>query len=253
MTSSIIGSSNKAVKKVLIVLFWLALWQLLYIIIRQDLYLPSPVSVFVRLHELIMQAAFWQSVGYSFCRVLAGLALSIVVGVTTGILASLNRHVYDLMNPMVTAIKATPVMSFIILTLVWFSSSQVPIFICFLMCFPIIWTNVVEGVRNVDAKLLEMAKVFKASFSLVIRRIYLPSILPYFIAACLTSFGLGWKVSVAAEVLSHPAYAIGSNLYSAKAYLDSTGLFAWTFVVIVLSIIFESIFALFTSKAMRAK
>ena len=133
MTSSIIGSSNKAVKKVLIVLFWLALWQLLYIIIRQDLYLPSPVSVFVRLHELIMQAAFWQSVGYSFCRVLAGLALSIVVGVTTGILASLNRHVYDLMNPMVTAIKATPVMSFIILTLVWFSSSQVPIFICFLM------------------------------------------------------------------------------------------------------------------------
>jgi NitT/TauT family transport system permease protein len=110
------------------------------------------------------------------------------------------------------------------------------------MCFPVIWTNIVAGINNTDKKLLEMARAYGVKKTLVIRRIYIPSIMPYFSAACVTCFGLGWKVSVAAEVLSHPKYSIGSNLYSAKVYLDSSELFAWTLVVIILSIIFEMLF-----------
>ncbi|KXZ40436.1 Binding-protein-dependent transport system inner membrane component [Alkalithermobacter thermoalcaliphilus JW-YL-7 = DSM 7308] len=72
------------------------------------------------------------------------------------------------------------------------------------MCFPIIWTNVVTGVKNVDKKLLQMAKVYKVKNTVILKRIYLPSITPYVSAAFITSLGLGWKVSVAAEVLSHP-------------------------------------------------
>lgn len=190
-----------------------------------------------------MLSVFWKSVAYSIYRVMAGLILSILLGVGIGIVSSMNDYVYDLINPLMTAIKSTPVLSFIIIALIWFSSSNVPIFICFLMCFPVIWLNVVTGIRNVDEKLLEMAKVYRVRKSTVLRKIYLPSIMPYFSAASITCLGLGWKVSVAAEVLSHPKNAIGSHLYSAKVYLDSSDLFAWTVVVILLSLLFESIFA----------
>lgn len=190
-----------------------------------------------------MLSVFWKSVAYSIYRVMAGLILSILLGVGIGIISSMNDYVYDLINPLMTAIKSTPVLSFIIIALIWFSSSNVPIFICFLMCFPVIWLNVVTGIRNVDEKLLEMAKVYRVRKSTVLRKIYLPSIMPYFSAASITCLGLGWKVSVAAEVLSHPKNAIGSHLYSAKVYLDSSDLFAWTVVVILLSLLFESIFA----------
>lgn len=133
-------------------------------------------------------------------------------------------------------------MSIIIIALIWFQSGRVPIFVCFLMCFPIIWTNAVEGIRQVSKDLLQMAKVYRVNRSLIIRRIYIPSIRPYLIAGVTTALGLGWKVTVAAEVLSNPKFSIGGNLYGAKVYLESSQLFAWTSVVIILSFAFEYLF-----------
>lgn len=228
-------------KKCLPLLFWLLIWQLAYSIIRRDIYVPSPFMVFSALKTLIVTLDFWKSVVLSLTRVVLGLGISVIFGVVLGILSGLKPTVYHLLNPLIVAIKSTPVMSFIILALVWFKSGTVPVFICFLMCFPIIWTNVVMGIRQVDSNLLEMARVYRVAERHVIKEIYLPSVMPYFIAGLTMSLGLGWKVSVAAEVLSHPRFAIGSHLHSAKAYLDTPSLFAWTFVVIALSLVFEKI------------
>ncbi|TYQ13295.1 UNVERIFIED_CONTAM: NitT/TauT family transport system permease protein [Acetivibrio alkalicellulosi] len=235
--------NKKPLNKIFIFAFWIAIWQLVYFIVRQDIYVPSPISVFIRIRELVVLTAFWRSVSYSIYRVMAGIFLSIVIGLITAVISSINRYFHDLIQPLMTAIKSTPVLSFIILALIWFNSSNVPIFICFLMCYPVIWTNLLTAIHNVDKKLLEMAKVYKVNRLIVFKKIYLPSVLPYFTAACITCLGLGWKVSVAAEVLSHPRNAIGSNLYSAKVYLDSAELFAWTLVVILLSFLFELLFA----------
>lgn len=248
MKDSTIKSNKKPLNKMVIFLFWIAVWQGIYWIIGRDIYVPSPFSVLMTLKELIFLQVFWKAIAHSIYRVLAGLFLSILLGVSVGLVSSMNDYVLQLINPLMTAIKSTPVLSFIIIALIWFSSSNVPIFICFLMCFPIVWTNVVAGVRNVDHKLLQMAKIYEVRKLTALKRIYLPSISPYLSAACITALGLGWRVSVAAEVLSHPRNAIGSHLYSAKVYLDSRELFAWTVVVILLSLLFESILAGFIRK-----
>lgn len=242
MKDSTIKDKRSIFKKITIGLFWLLIWQLAYWYIGRDLYVPSPVSVFTALFGMVQEVSFWRIISFSIYRVFVGLVLSIGLGVLLGIVAGLNRLVFDIMKPLMSAIKATPVISFIIIALIWFTSSNVPIFIAFLMCFPIVWTNVVLGIHSVDTKLLEMAQVYRLQKSAILKNIYLPSIRPYFTAAVLTSLGLGWKVSVAAEVLSHPRNAIGSNLHSAKAYLDTPGLFAWTLVVIGLSVTFEHLF-----------
>jgi len=241
MTSSI-TKDKKPLNKFFIFLFWLVVWQIVHLVIRRDIYVPSPYSVFLKLKELVFILHFWESVFYSIYRVILGIAFSVLIGLITAVASSINRYVHDLLKPLMIAIKSTPVLSFIIIALLWFSSSNVPIFICFLMCFPVIWTNVLTGIENADKNLLEMAKIFKVKKLLVIKRIYFPSVLPYFSAACVTSLGLGWKVSVAAEVLSYPKKSIGGNLYSAKVYLDSSELFAWTLVVILLSMLFEYLF-----------
>lgn len=238
-------------KKLGIGLLWLGIWHLTYKVVDRDLYVPSILSVIEALLDLVVDIRFWQIIAASVYRVIAGLFLSLVFGVTMGILCGLNGMLYDFINPVVKAIKATPVISFIIIALIWFRSTNVPIFIGFLMCFPIIWTNVVSGIRNIDIKLIEMAKVYQLKKTVIIRSIYLPSIKPFFTAGVIMALGLGWKVSVAAEVLSHPQYAIGSNLHSAKAYLDTPLLFAWTIVVILLSFVFESFFALWAKESRK--
>lgn len=230
-------------------MFWISLWYLLHVYIQKELYLPAPIDVIIRITDLIVKQSFWISIGSTMFRVLVGILLSLTVGTAFGIIASFNRVFYDLLFPFVSAIKSTPVMSFIILALLWFSSSNVPIFICFLMCFPIVYSNVIEGIRNTDRTLVEMAKVYGVTKKKILSKIFLPSIRPYILAAVSTTLGLGWKVSVAAEVLSHPRFGIGSNIFNAKVYLDSVELFAWTFVVIILSVCLESLF----QKVMKVK
>ncbi|SCZ06453.1 ABC transporter permease [Alkaliphilus peptidifermentans] len=251
MKDSIIKKINRYLSKTLVFVFWIAVWQIIHLVIKRDIYVPSPINVFITLVDLVLLPIFWKSVFTSIYRVIIGLLISIIIGVLVGIVSSLNRHIYQIVSPLITVIKSTPVLSFIIIALIWISSSNVPIFICVLMCFPVIWTNVVTGICNIDDKLIQMAKVYRVNRLIVLKEIYLPSIKPYLTAAVITSLGLGWKVTVAAEVLSHPRNAIGSNLYSAKVYLESNELFAWTFVVILLSLLFEGVFTEFMEKSQK--
>src|SRR5690606_28424798 len=124
-----------------------------------------PLDVFSRLGELLKEESFYVSVAYSVFRVFSGIALSVFFGVLLGIVSGMNDIVYQILNPAIVVIKSTPVMSFIIIALIWFSSSVSAIFICFLMCFPIIWTGTVQGIKNVDKKLVEMGRVYRVNKS----------------------------------------------------------------------------------------
>ena len=106
---------------------------------------------------------------------------------------------------------------------------------------PIAWANVREGVLAVDGQLLEMAEVFRLSRMKKLRDIYLPAVLPQYLAACTTGFGFAWKSGVAAEVIARPALSIGRNLYESTLYLNTEELFAWTAIVILLSMLLERV------------
>lgn len=246
--SIIIDKFIKFIKYSAILMFWLGVWQVVHIGIGRDVYVPSPFVVFETLFHLIKEKNFWLIVYHSMYRVAVGVMFSFIFGVALGILSGLSKWVYAVFHPFMVVVKSTPVISIIIIALIWLKSSNVPIFISFLMCFPIIWSNTVVGIHNVDNKLLQMAKVYAVPKFQILKQIYIPSLAPYLRAAMVTALGLGWKVSVAAEVLSHPRFAIGSELHSSKAYVDTPSLFAWTLVVVLLSLMFELVFAALINK-----
>ena len=149
-----------------------------------------------------------------------------------------------LLWPYVTFIKTTPVASFIILCLIWLDSANLSVFISFLMVLPIVYANMLEGIRQTDPKLLEMARLFRVSPGRRLFYIYLPQLRPYLMTACSVALGLSWKAGIAAEVIGIPDGSIGERLYEAKVYLNSADLFAWTVVIIAVSIVFEKLFLL---------
>lgn len=230
---------NRTIKTILIALFWLAVWQVASMIVNKPLYMPSPIETFSSLGELIVTQDFWLSVAYTFYRVVLGLVISFVLGVLLAYLASKVGVLESLLRPLMAAVKSTPVMSVIVLALVWFSSSFVPVFSCILLCLPIFYTNTLSGIRSVDKNLLEMASVFKARHHRVIQEIVIPSVMPHIYSALAVSLGFSWKSVVAAEVLSSPKYSMGFKLYATKLYLDTPALFAWTLTIIVISLIVE--------------
>lgn len=222
--------------------FWIIIWEIIALLINKPIYLPTPIQTFEALIYHIQTTVFWKTIGATIIRVTVGFLAACVIGSLFGIICGVNNFIYELMHPIIVAIKSTPVISFILIAIIWLKSRNVPTFICFLMCFPIIWTSAVEGINHVDKRLIEMSYVYKVKKKHIIKHIYIPSIVPYIITAMITALGLGWKVTVAAEVLSNPRFSIGNNLYNAKVYIESEQLFAWTIVVIILSLILEYVF-----------
>ncbi|ENK1243377.1 ABC transporter permease subunit [Clostridium botulinum] len=239
---------SKLVRKTLIIIFWLFIWELSSLFINNEILLPTPKKVFETLIILGAKKYFWLSVFKSIVRVVIAITISIVLGISLGIIAGTNIFIEELLEPLVVTIKATPVMSIIIIALVWFKSSNVAIFTSILMCFPIVYTNVLAGIKSVDKNLIEMANLYKVKNKYILTNIYIPSIKPYIISGILMCLGIGWKVSVASEVLSTPKYSIGLNLLNAKATLATEELFSWTIVVVLLSLIFENIFKHYVKK-----
>lgn len=228
-------------KKLYITVFWILIWEITALIINREIYLPSPVSTFKALFSLMLSRETYLTVLYSTYRTLLGFILSCFLGIAVGYICGVNDFLFDLFNPLVSVMRTVPVMSIIIIALMWFKDTNVPIFVAFLMCFPIMWTNTVTGIKNTDIKLLQMCRVYNISRVRVIKSVYFYSALPYIKAGMISALGIGWKVTSAAEVLSLPKYSIGRFLYDSKVYLNIPDLFAWTIIIVALSFMFEKI------------
>lgn len=221
------------------VAFWLAVWQAGAMALGQRLLLPTPAEVLVCLARMLVTVNFWRSVGWSAARIMGGFALACGMGTLLAGLSARFGFVRALLWPAVAAVKAVPVVSFIILALVWLPSRRLSLLISALMVFPTVYLNVLEGVDRTDTALLEMAWVFRVPVFRRLRDIYLPQVLPWFRSACALGLGLCWKSGVAAEVIGLSSGSMGERLYNAKVYFETPELFAWTTVIVALSMLFE--------------
>ena len=239
------GSANRdsRLKRALIsflgVLFWIAVWWIAASVLNQEILLASPARVFRRLFQLALTETFWRDAGTSLVRIVVGYAAGVVFGAVLAVGSAFSRIFDSLSSPVNTVIKATPVASFIILALVWIKAERVPSFIAFLMVTPIVWSNLKSGFESADGDLREMTGMYGMSFGRRIKYFWVPSVAPYFVSALTTALGLSWKAGIAAEVLCNPKNSIGRHIYESKLYLETADLFAWTALVIILSVIIE--------------
>lgn len=224
-----------------VAVFWLLVWETLAKLVNKELLLPAPVAVLRRFIELALTAEFWGMIALTLLRIACGVLAALVLGTLLAALTERSSLADRLLRPLLTVIKSTPVASFIILALLWMGRDILPGFISALMVLPVVWANVGAGVRETDRELLEVARVFRFSRKQLLRRVYVPSVLPHFLSACKSSIGLGWKAGVAAEVLTVPARSIGRMLYESKLYLETADLFAWTAAVILCSLLIEKL------------
>ena len=110
------------------------------------------------------------------------------------------------------------------------------------MVFPVIYSNVLEGIRSTDRELLEMGQVFRIPWGRRLLYIYLPHLKPFLFSACSVALGMSWKSGVAAEVIGVAAGSIGEKLYESKIYFMTEDLLAWTVVIVLISVLFEKLF-----------
>ena len=209
--------------------------------IDNEIIFPRIGSTLNSLIDIVKSPKFLNIVWYSLLRSIVGFAISLFLAIIMGLISSISKTVYYLMLPIINFLTSVPTMAIIILALIWLNNEIVPIFIGFIMVFPILYETVLKGIQNVDEKIIIMAETYKVDKSTIIKDIYIPSVLLSLNNIISSALGINLKMVIAGEVLSQPKYAIGSNLQLQKMYLNTSGVFAWIIIILVIAKMLEYI------------
>ncbi|HET7838277.1 MAG TPA: ABC transporter permease subunit, partial [Rectinemataceae bacterium] len=219
-------------------------WKLAAVAIGKDIVLPPPERVFGLAVGLYPSTKFLDALAATFLRGTAAFALSAAAGTALGLAAGTWPLASAALAPILTVIRATPVLALILLALIWFPSGFVPIFSAFLMAFPVMVSSAAEGARASDPRLLEMAGLFRVPRGAVFWKLRLPSAAPHLLAGARSALGLSWKVVVAGEVLSQPVRALGTGMQDARVMLETGSVLAWAAASVLLCGLTEWAFGL---------
>ncbi len=230
---------KNGIRKTIIIISWLLVWQLLSLWVDNRILLVGPVETVKVLVRLLLEGSFWKACLGTLIRISMGFMAGTFLGIVLAILSARHKLVEEILAPPMTLIKAVPVASFVVIFLIWWGSTQLATVISFCIVLPNLYVNTLEGIKSTDKRLLEMAQVFELPVWNRFFYIYRPALRPFWDSAVKLAVGMSWKSGVAAEVIGLPANAIGEQLYMSKIYLDTSGVLAWTIVIILLSTGFE--------------
>lgn len=237
--------------KALAVLFALFVWQLAAMAVDESILLVSPLEVALRMTTIWQVEGFASSVWFSFYHIAGGFLLALVLGVLLAALSGRFPWIETALWPFMITVRTVPVASFVVICLIWLSARNLSVFISFLIVLPVVYGNVLEGIKNEDVKMLELGRVFSMPLAKRILYIHIPQLKPFILSACMSSLGMSWKAGVAAEIIGTPDGSIGKQLYYAKIYLDTDDLLCWTLIIVIVSVLFEKLFMLLLRGACR--
>ncbi|MGE5597828.1 MAG: ABC transporter permease, partial [Bacteroidota bacterium] len=205
----------------------LLLWQVAAVAVGREFVLPGPAAAFRALASLAGDGAAWRHLGATLLRGLLGFALSYLAGLAAGLAAGLSLAFAAAFRPLLAGLRSAPTMALTLLALLWFRADTVAVFVTFLVVFPLVTQAVADGVAGVDPALVEMARLYRVRGASLLRRLYLPAVLPHLTAAATSGLGLTWKVMVSAEILAAPRWGVGARLDGARTFLNAPEVFAW--------------------------
>lgn len=232
-------------------IFFIGLWQLIAVIINNDIYIPKIQQVIESINSIFKEQNFFRTILSSFYRTMLSYILALVFAMILGILSVVYPFFRYLMQPINSFGKTIPTMVLVVLSLVWFDKDKTPFVVGFAIIFPILY----EGIRNdliqIDKKIIDMAKIYEVSIKDKIKRIYWPVIKFHLMGMLVSTFSLTFKVVIAGEVHGQPKFGIGSQIQLEKVNFNTSGIFAWIVIIVIISLILEAINKLLNEKTYR--
>jgi len=202
--------------------------------------LPGPERVLRALGSLSQTDAFLHDIGMTMYRVVCGFVLAALIGTPLGLALGSSRALAQVFEPLLAVMNTISSAIWAVFAIIWFGiSNATTVFVVFMTAMPLILTNVWQGAQNVDKLHVDLARSFRMTRLQILRKIYLPSILPYFFSGARLAFGFGWRVSLVAETLGS-SDGIGYRLRQAADLVQTDQVFAWTLLLVVLMLLLES-------------
>ena len=230
-----------ALKVVIPIIFWLAVWEASAIILDFSYFLPDIIATLKALVEILSSMATYEILFQTFSRVIASIVISAIFAVILAIISYKYEAVRIMISPLLAVMKSVPVAIFSVLFYVFIRGDIIPLIIASFMIMPMIWQNVLDGYDSIDKSLYEVCQSYEFSFKKRFKILIFPALIKYFIPAVITSVGFAWKAVISSEILVRTVDSVGLMISDSKYQMDTAASFAWTFLAIILSIALEKI------------
>lgn len=233
---------KKNIPALLGVLTLLTVWQIFSWSMGYPAIFPSLPDLFTKVLLIFVSGEFYKALLITILRGIIGFIISLVFSFIFSTIALFSPFWKSFLHPVIVFLRSIPVISLVLIALLWFSPDYLPVFIAFLTMFPILYQSMLNGLEITDKKLIEMSKVFGKSALIRFTSIYLPSAKTIIFGGISSAMGFGWRAVIIGEVLAQPLHGIGTNMKKAQSYLNISELIAWTLVAVVVSYFFDFIF-----------
>ncbi len=233
-------------------LLFLSVWAIISKIENKPLAMPQVDVVFNEFFHLLGLKTTWVAISGTLLNTILSFGLSMIVAFVLSVITTFFSPLHKILSPIITILRSAPTMAVILLSTLWLDNDATPVFIGFLIAFPLLYSSFRLALCSVDEKTLEMAKVFNVQKIDVLRLIYLPSVASNFISSMQSVISLTVKVVIASEVIAYASKTIGFEMIKAKIDIETATLLAYTLLAILLSFILEGIFAII-NKLVRRK
>ena len=225
---------NKTLRKILIIVCWIALWALIALAVGTPVVLANPLEVVVAWGQALATPAFWMSIAVTFAHIVVGALIGCVAGCVLAAGGFRWPLFAEIFQPAVQFIKSAPLVCFVVLLLVWVGSSSVDTVAVAFALLPTFYFSTLQGLHQIDVGRVQLCDVMGIAGMRRVRLLVLPAVRPFFLQAAKTASGLAWKSGVTAELIGLTGSSIGAAVYASKLTLDTASLLMWMIVTVLL-------------------
>lgn len=230
---------KKSILIILSITILLLAWQLLAMLVRLPDLVPSVPRLLSTLAALFASGSFYQSVMATVLRGTIGMSISLMAAVGVSFLFYKCEWMYELFRPLLAIMRAIPIISFILLALIFLNAESIPLIIAFLTMFPLLTENLTKGIRSRRKELSIMARQFKIGRWNRLTQVTYPQLKPFLYSGLASASGFGWRAIIMGEVLAQCSPGIGGEMKQAQVFIAVPELIAWTVIAILISYLFD--------------
>lgn len=215
----------------------LVAWSIISLLLPENLF-PGPARTAAVLWDNVLGGEVGAHLSITLLRVAGGFVLAMLIGIPVGVVMGLYRRAERVLDLWVMVGLTIPSLCYTIICFIWFGLNEVATILAIaITTAPSIAINLWEGVKDIDGKLVDMARVFETSRPRLFRRVVLPQVMPYIMAASRFGLGVIWKITVLVELLGRPN-GVGFKLFYWYQLANMEQVLAWTllFTLVMLAI-----------------
>ncbi|MGX5470008.1 ABC transporter permease [Bacillus toyonensis] len=240
------------VRAITIPVIILIIWQLAGVFgLVTKTVLPTPLDIFLAFQELIKTGELFGHLSISVFRAAAGFFIGGGLGVILGTIVGFSTRSEQYLDPSVQMLRTVPQLAVAPLFVLWFGFGETSkvLLIADGAFFPL-YVNAFLGIRGVDSKLFDVARVLEFNKRKLITKLILPAALPNLLLGARLSLGVAWVSLVVAELMGSTE-GIGYMIMDARQFSNTDIVFVGIIIFAFVGKFSDSLVRLLEVKFLR--